>query len=205
MTPRQTILVEMYKQMFADIDQHVSVVWQSIGAVAASIGLLALAEKNILPFEVGISLIVLLIIWMIANVLEAGYWYNRNLVIIANIERQFLETGDDENIHFYWVKHRNQNKIIWQLKLQVFLGLSVLALVIFFFFMQTTFVALSAESTNFDIMNSMPYFLSVSGILFLCDRRVKRIDDYNDFLKRSPGKDVDDLSLIHISEPTRPY
>jgi hypothetical protein len=35
-----------------------------------------------------------------------SYWYNRNLVIIANIERQFL--GRKE-IHYYFGKHRKKS------------------------------------------------------------------------------------------------
>ena len=48
---RHQFLFKVYDQMFADINQHINVVWQSIGVVIGSLALLSLAEKNIIPIK----------------------------------------------------------------------------------------------------------------------------------------------------------
>src|SRR3546814_2866580 len=49
-----------------------------------------------ISLDVAASLIILLCAWLYAHMLDAAYWYNRNLVIIANIERQFLLDRSEE-------------------------------------------------------------------------------------------------------------
>src|SRR5829696_2585314 len=71
---------------------------------------------------------------LIAHVYDAGYWYNRNLVIIANIERQFLRPEDQRNIHFYFGSHRANNKMMMHLRIQFWLGIGIAGLVLFYHF-----------------------------------------------------------------------
>ena len=61
---------------------------------------------------------------MAANLIDSSYWYNRNLVIIANIERQFLELKDLKEIHYYFGAHRPKNKMITHLKVQMEIPMS---------------------------------------------------------------------------------
>lgn len=190
MDKRDHFLIHMYQQMFADIDQHVGVVWQSIGTVAASIGLLALAEKNILPIDVSVSLIVLLSGWLVANVFEASYWYNRNLVIIANIERQFLAGGDDKLIHYYFKGHRKNNVMIGQLALQKYLAISVALIMTAYHFSERVFPGFKAGWDSFELTRSLPYLVLIVVCLYLRFQSVKKLRSYEDFIERSPGAKV---------------
>lgn len=85
--PRRDFLLAMYGQLMNDINRHIVVVWQSVGVLFGAFAVFALVEKQIVSLDIATSLIVILCTWVIAHVYDAGYWYNRNLVIIANIER----------------------------------------------------------------------------------------------------------------------
>ena len=94
MDNREEFLVEMYKQMFNDINRHIMVVWQSVGVLISAFAIFALVEKNVISSDIATSIIILLCAWLYAHLVDSGYWYNRNLAIIANIERQFLKKED---------------------------------------------------------------------------------------------------------------
>src|SRR5258708_36293673 len=91
---RKDFLVQMYNQMFANINRHILVVWQGIAVLVGAVALFALVEKEILSFDLACSFFILLIGWFVAHVLNASAWFNRNLVIMTNIERDFLSDGD---------------------------------------------------------------------------------------------------------------
>ncbi len=112
MNTRAELLLKMYDQMFNDINRHIMVVWQSIGVVVGALTIFALVEKNVVSLDIAVSIVLLLCAWLLAHLFDAAYWYNRNLVIIANIERQFLTQDDLKNIHYYFGKHRPKNKMI---------------------------------------------------------------------------------------------
>ena len=109
---RDQFLIEMYKQMMNDINRHILVVWQSIATLVAAFAVFALVEKKVITLDIATSIIVLLCAWLCVHLLDASYWYNRNLAIIANIERQFLMTSDLRDIHHYFGSHRPGNRMI---------------------------------------------------------------------------------------------
>src|SRR5216683_963305 len=112
---RTTFLLKMYDQMFADINRNIMVVWQSIGVVVGAVALFALIEKQVFTLDLACTLFMVVVGWSIAHSQEAGYWYNRNLAIIANIERQFLRQSDLKEIHYYFGAPRPRNKLLDQL------------------------------------------------------------------------------------------
>ena len=65
-----------------------------------------------------------------SSVYDASHWYNRNLVIIANIERQFLKVSDLRDIHYYFGRHRKTGAIINHLEIQMYLAVGVAMLVL---------------------------------------------------------------------------
>jgi hypothetical protein len=120
----------MYGQFFNDINRHLTVIWQSVGVLLGAFAVFALVEKGILSFDLAAALVVLLSLWLVAHVHGASAWYNRNLVIIANIEREFLRSADLKAIHYYFASHRKPGSMISHLKIQRALGYAVLALVL---------------------------------------------------------------------------
>lgn len=197
MDDRRTFLLEMYRQMFADIDRHMTVVWQSVSVLIGAFALFALVEKNIVPLDVAISLIILLCAWLISHMLNAAYWYNRNLVIIANIERQFLDNSDKHDILFYFVKHRSdKNKMITHLRIQSSLGIAIAILVLIFHLSNRVFPGFSSDLSHFDATRTFPYLIFAGSIIYCRKLQTKGRESYQNFLKNSPGVSVDDSGIV---------
>src|SRR5256885_14257481 len=103
---RKLFLIEMYRQLFANINRHILVVWHGIAVLAGAVALFALVEKAVLSLDLACSVFVLLLGWFVAHVLDASNWFNRNLAIMTNVEREFLGDEDLRLIHYYFGKPR---------------------------------------------------------------------------------------------------
>ena len=197
MDDRKIFLLEMYRQMFADINRHMTVVWQSVSVVIGAFAIFALVEKAIIPLDIASSLIIMLCAWLYAHMLDAGYWYNRNLVIIANIERQFLVESDLKDIQYYFGAHRSKkNKMISQLRIQAFLGVGIAALVTLSHFIDRVWLGFSSAMNHFELSRALPY-LTLLGSLGFCvwfwnDRR----KSYVTFVTNSPGITVNVQDIV---------
>lgn len=194
-TPREDFLIAEYNQLMNDIDRHIMVIWQSLTALIGSFTIYALVEKNIIPIDIASALGVLVALWTLCHILDANYWYNRNLVMIANIERQFLKASDLKEIHYYFGKHRPKNRMISHLKIQMGLALGVLLVVIFFHFSERVIPGFSAPISNIDLKRCLPYLILAAGIWFVIFLRSQRNKDYAEFIKNSPGKEVDTTGI----------
>jgi len=183
-------LIHMYNQMFSDINRHIIVIWQSVGVLVGAFALLSLVEKNIVPIDIGVSLIIIIAIWLIANIYDAAYWYNRNLCIIANIERHFLNRDDLKTVHYYFGKHRPENKMITHLRIQLMLALGVWMLVLLYQFIEKVMPAWPVL-WNLSILQVLPYVTTVVGIVLWIYYWQYGKRRYNEFLRESPGLEVD--------------
>lgn len=187
---RKELLLKMYDQMFNDINRHILVVWQSVGVLVGSFAILALSEKGILNVDVGITLITLICVWLFAHLQDASYWYNRNLVIIANIERQFLKKEDLKEIHYYFGKHRPNNKMITHFRIQFALGSGILLVVLVYHFYLRVMPGLNLPREAFDPIRSLPYVAICGGLALLIYLAIHRNASYEEFLQNSPGLDI---------------
>jgi hypothetical protein len=196
----------MYDQMFNDINTHILVVWQSVGVLIGAFAIFALTEKQVITLDVAAALIVLIAAWLIGHLYDASYWYNRNLVIIANIERQFLADSDLREVHYYFGKHRKKGTMIMHLRIQYALAIGIAFVVLLFHFLTRVRLGFSAPWSAFDPLRSLPY--AVLGLAFLAIRflKIKREQAYAEFLQNSPGKSIDTGGIIfgigHPSDPT---
>ena len=187
---RREFLMRMYDQMFNDINRHILVVWQSIGVIVGAFAIFALVEKQIISVDMASAMVLLLAAWSVGHVIDSSYWYNRNLVIIANIERQFLTHSDARDIQFYFSAHRKNNKMISHLELQLALALGLAALVTLYHFSKRVYPGLTAPFTHLEPERALPYTILVAAIPFLIKAAKKKNERYAEFLERSPGKEV---------------
>jgi len=198
MDKREEFLLEMYRQMFADINRHMTVVWQAVSVVVGAFAILALVEKDIIPVDIAVALIVVLCAWMYAHMLDGGYWYNRNLAMISNIERQFLIKSDLVEIQYYFGKHRSKkNRMISYFRVQAGLAIAIAGLVILFHFLTRILPGLREPWANFEPTRTLPY-LTVAAAIWVCWRFAgDRQDAYENFLSNSPGLTIDTSSVTY--------
>lgn len=188
---RKQFLLHMYDQMFNDINTHIIVVWQSVGTLVGAVALFALVEKEIIPLDFATTLFVFVCGWLIAHLYDASYWYNRNLAIIANIERQFLVQDDLRSIHYYFGKHRAGPKMLTHLRIQFWLGGGMWVLFLLYHAMSTFTISVNPLSTPQAYFAYVPYLVSIAiGVYLFCLRK-RRMIDYSEFLENSPGLQID--------------
>lgn len=204
---RDEMLLRMYGQMFDDIKTQTQVVWQSVTVLAGAFALLSLVEKNIMPLDIAVSLIMVLCGWFAAHTINAGYWYNRNLVIIANIERQFLEKTDLNEIHYYFGKHRESGKLETHLRIQLRFAVLIAAVLVLYHGLERAYPELSqwlearkaasvlivgppAPPPPFPLTAVLPYAVLVGVIWWCVSVWRHRRQSYEEFLKNSPGKSI---------------
>jgi hypothetical protein len=196
---RKDFLLQMYNQMFANINRHILVVWQGVAVLVGAVALFALVEKEILSFDLACSFFVLLIGWFVAHVIDASAWFNRNLAIMTNIEREFLSDGDLRLIHYYFGKHRPQNRMISQFGIQIAFSLSLAILVLGTHLVIRILPGFTLTFSHFDWKRGLPYIvlLVTTRYLFTFWRKTKR--DYAELLENSPGRSVDISAVRYAS------
>jgi len=193
---RDEFLMKMYDQLFFDIDRHHKYVWQIIGLLLGSFALFALSSKNVLPIDVSVSLVILMAMWVIATAYDSNYWYNRNLVIISNIEKMFLYKEDLKNIHYYFGKHRDSNAIQTSLKIQIFFSWCIVFVFLLYHFITSVIPGFYLSFSEFNWVKCLPYLsLIIFYLIFVVWIRKKRIKNYKEFLDNSPGIDIDTTGI----------
>lgn len=187
---RAEFLLEVYKEMMNDINRHIVVVWQSIGVVVGSFAVMQLVEKKVVSPDFAAAILILVCAWSLALLLDSSYWYNRNLCIIANIEKLFLKQEDLKNVHYYFGAHRPNNRMITTLQVQVALSLGVALLVLLFHFWGRVLPGFSLPMKYLDVERGFPYLVALGCTIYLLGLRVKRNQDYQEFIQNSPGISV---------------
>src|SRR6266498_2106916 len=171
-TLREEFLLKMYDQLMNDINRHLTVVWQPVAVVITTFAVLAVSkevsgDKGLISLDYTAALVVLICTWAVAHVIDASYWYNRNLVIVANIERQFLESSDVKAIHYYFAAHRPKNKMISHLAIQVYLAFGVGLVVLAYHFLTRVRGACCSLSAPVAWDRSTPYIFAIVSLLYL--------------------------------------
>ncbi|ENM5724691.1 hypothetical protein V4V56_000599 [Vibrio mimicus] len=197
MKKREELLLKMYDQMFNDINRHIMVVWQCVGVLIGAFAIFALVEKKVVSLDIAASIVLLLCFWLMCHLLDAAYWYNRNLVIIANIERQFLQIDDLKKIHYYFGKHRPDNVMIEHLRIQFYLGVGLALIVMGYHFTERVVPGMDQPMTNFEPIRAIPYILVLIAIFYVWNLAKKLNDKYQEFMTNSPGIDVDTGATVY--------
>jgi hypothetical protein len=187
---RKQLLLKLYDQLWNSINVHITAIWQSVSLFIGAFALLALIEKNILSLDMATSLIIIMSGWLLAHVIDASFWYNRNLVMIANIEREFFEPEDAHRIHFYFVAHRPKNRMIKHYRLQFALGVAIGGLFLLHHFVTQILPNIRFSLHAVDIGAWMPYACSLVVVLYVKWWRRETDRAYANFLRNSPGGQV---------------
>ncbi len=183
---RADFLIVMYEQLMGDINRHIVVVWQMVGVVGAAIAGLVIAEKQGVPTAYAVILTLFVISWVVEHLHDSNFWYNRNLVMITNIERVFLTPSDVDLIHPYFAAHRKKGSFLTHLQVQRHYALAIAGLVMLYFLAKSVLPSLE-PSARVDIGKVLAF--GAFAFVFVRDQVLMRRYDkkYDDYLKISPG------------------
>jgi hypothetical protein len=183
---RKDFLLAMYGQMWGNINRHILVIWQSVAALLGAFAVFALIEKRVLPVDIACTLLVIICAWVMAHVIDANYWFARNIHIIANIERQFLIKSDVQNILPYFAEPRKASTLD-HLGVQRALAVAVFLLIILWHFLTRVVPGFRLPLSDFDVFRAFPYVVSLLAGVMLVGFTGKQKRTYAKLLKDSPG------------------
>lgn len=186
MDRRDEFLQVMYGKMWDNINRHLTVVWEASTVIAGAVALFALTEKGVLSLDVTSTLIVMIAGWAVLHAYDANSWYNRNLAIIANIERVFLQHDDDKNIHYFFRRHRKL-ELLEHLRIHAFLGGGFGALTLLYHFSVRVWPGLGTPMRNFEPQRSLPYMAGLLALVAIMIFRRHYVQKHNEFETNSPG------------------
>jgi hypothetical protein len=183
---RGEFLLEMYRQTSVHLGRHVSGVWQCVGVVGGALAVFALDKDKPLN-DYACALVVMLCGWLIATTMDASNWFNRNITIISNIERLFLQADDAKVVHPFFLGHRRAGKHAEHFRIQIWLGVAVAALVLMYHFGARVWDGLSSPMSSFQPSRALPYALAlvVGAACVVLLRNYKRKDE--ELQAKSPG------------------
>lgn len=187
MDRRDEFLVVMYERMWDNINRHLTVVWEAAAITAGAVALFALTENGVLSLDIASTLIVVIAGWAVLHAYDANGWYNRNLAIISNIERVFLEPGDDRKIHYFFSRPHRRFQLIEHLRIHALLGGGFGALTLLYHFSVRVWPGFGAPWSNVEPQRSLPYVAGVLVVLAVMFFRRHYAEKHKEFEENSPG------------------
>ena len=202
---RDNFLIAMYSQLWSNINRHITVVWQSVGILAGAFALFALVEKHTLSFDWACGLMLLIAGWVVAHTYDANTWFNRNITIVANIERQFLRSEDAKEIHFYFTEHRASGDMLDHFKVHRAFGVAIGSLILLYHFFTRVVPGIGQPMSNFDPNRTVPYVVCLAVVLWIMAFKAERQKKINSLLAKSPGlvvaKPLDGTQTPNVPDP----
>jgi hypothetical protein len=177
----------MYHEVWGNINRHLTIIWQAAAVLGGAFGVFAFVDKGVLTIDISTSLVLLIASWLVAHVYDANSWFNRNLVIVANIERQFLRRSDEKDIHFFFTRHRKSGDLVEHLRVQRNLGVGIGAIVLGHHFVTRVLPFLGAQWLHVEAQRALPYLVAAICALWISRLRASRMANYSEFIKKSPG------------------
>ncbi|WP_186454158.1 hypothetical protein, partial [Variovorax beijingensis] len=121
--------------------------------------------------------------WLIDRI----HWFNRNLAIITNIERLFLNSDDLKLVHPFFGKHRAPGKYAQHFEIQFWLSGAVGALVLCYHFVERVIPGFSLPLANFQLARALPYLLTPVVLIALVRLHRHYVKKDEEFQQKSPG------------------
>lgn len=195
---RVSFLLEMYKQCSSHLNRHVSAMWQCVAVIAASAAALRVEQTSPM-FDLGVCVAITLCAWLIASTFDACNWFNRNIAIISNIEKIFLDYEDLRKVHPYFHRGIVPGKIIGHFKVQLYLAYSVGAILLGGHFALRLAPGLFYEHYLIEPLRGAPYVVAVGAAIFIMKLRFKHVEHEKEFVQNSPGVEIKQHNKIFAS------
>lgn len=188
-------LLEMYKETSAHLNRHILVTWQSIGVVVGALAVFGLGDKfgvgNDARLDFVTAVVTVVCAWAIAHVYDANNWFDRNLHIISNIERQFLKQEDLKNIHPYFLSHRREvssKELLLHFQIQALMPFALWLLIMAYHFWKRVWPGFQSPITNLELVRAMPYMVAAASVAYCLYVILDTRKGYKALAEKSPGK-----------------
>lgn len=185
--PRTEFLLEMYRQTSNHLNRHVLLLWQSVTLLGGAYAAFAFQDKNVISIHLATAIALLLCGWFCANVFDAYAWFDRNLVIIANIERLFLNKEDAPLVHPFFIAHRKADDLVQHFRIQLFLGGMIAAVVALVHLFTHVIPSLKIPNGVFAPEVAIPYVALSISVWYCLRVRSKVFKRAADLRSSSPG------------------
>lgn len=125
-------MMHMYDQMFTTIDRRHKNIWEMVIAIGGGIGILKIFSYECgFYFDIAVIGYIIGLFWILARLIDANYWCNRNLFIIHEIERQLLDGSEENLFSDFRDKNRiSENKYGTTIKIQIYFVLFIILLTV---------------------------------------------------------------------------
>lgn len=177
----------MYRQTSNHLNRHVLLLWQSVALLGGAYAAFAFQEKNVISIHHATAIALLLCGWYCANVFDAYAWFDRNLVIITNIERLFLEQQDVSLVHPFFLNHREAKDLVQHFRIQLFLGVMIAVIVVVVHLFKQVLPSLKIPNGIFDAEVALPYAVLIISIGYCAYIRHQVIKNALKLRASSPG------------------
>jgi hypothetical protein len=198
---RKKFLIELYNQLWNSINTRLNLTWESIGILVSAFAVFALTQKNVISLSIAAAIMLLVATWYLAHTIDMSFWYNRNRAMISNIEREFLNISDVTLLFPYFISHRKNNKMVYYHRIQAYLGIGLALIILFIDISQDVLPILDGEASP-KPETYLPFLILIIGIIYLFRFKVSRDQEYLEFIKKSPGRDLRAEAKISALGPT---
>lgn len=192
---RKELIINLYNQLWNSINVRTTAIWKSVGLFTGAFAVLALTGNDIISLDIASSLIIMICGWYLANIIDASFWYNRNLVIIANIEKEFFQKDDLKKIHPYFGSHRPKNRMIYHFKVQFSLGVGIALIFLILHLVKEVIPNINFNVYKVRLLGYLPYLIAVCVSLYLIRFKKRTDKNFEKFKKDSPGINIDSSSI----------
>lgn len=197
---RKEFLLKMYEQLCTENNRNINFLVQSVSVLIGIFAILSLTEKGLISLDIATIVIILICTWFIRLIIDSNYWYNRNLAIISNIEKEFLLNSDLKDVQHYFSGKRDKNSFLSNYKTHLLLGIGISVIMILTHFVIRIFPGFFQDFSNFQWTPVFPYLILSWCIFSIVKFQKKQSMKYSEFIDFSPGKISDYEGKIFESE-----
>lgn len=179
MSNRDVFLLKLYEICWNNVTKAEDSIWKIFAAYTAILAGLGLAIDAIGALGFLLLVITFSFIGMYVSI-NASSWFARNMGLIANLEKEFLDKGDfDKIIPKKWVTSKVPflNLEVWWIMFFLFIAVIMVSTYLFY-------------NTISEEGKTIVFFAEVIGFLLAFGYGVIKFTKHSDFVTDAKGKDI---------------
>ena len=194
MENKQEYLINWRNSVWVSMREKEKTMWQFLSFFAGALAIIPAFGINNLPFNVIIISMLLLTTWGLLITIDSNYWFNRNLVIVSNIESYTANyVYENRLIPEYYSKPKFSYLLSYRTTLTV---LTVIFISIMYWFCFKNYNLFSQEIYSWVLILSSVVILN----LWIYKEDNSRLKEYHKFVKAtSAGSRIGEQEVNHIS------